>query len=71
MTNESERPEITVRYFVKDSRKDGGSYISKTGSMKRIDAVRGIVVFTDGTEIPVSDMTSVSGEVYSHEKNNC
>ena len=33
----SVQPEITVTYFLPDERKSGGSYLSVTGKLKRID----------------------------------
>ena len=33
----SERPEATFTYFMPDKRKDGGAYISVTGTLKKMD----------------------------------
>lgn len=49
-------PTIKVSYFVPDSRKDGGSYITKIGAAKRIDDVFCKILFVDGTEISVLDI---------------
>ncbi len=47
----SERPEITVAYFVPDTRKEGGAYVTHTGALKRIDEVERELVFEDGTRV--------------------
>ena len=40
-----ENIEITITYFVKDSKKNGGKYLSKTGIVKRIDSVNEFIKF--------------------------
>lgn len=47
-------PTVTVVYFLPDPRKDGGSYETKTGAVKKLDTVNGALVFTDRMEIPFS-----------------
>ena len=52
----SERPEITVTYFVPDGRKEGGAYMTCTGALKRIDELERALVFADGARIAVGDI---------------
>ncbi len=55
--NESgERPEIKISYFVPDTRKEGGAYVTKVGEVKRIDKVFFKVLFADGVEVNISDV---------------
>ena len=54
-----ERPTVSITYFVPDERKDGGSYQTITGEVKRIDAVSGMIQMTDRREIPIKDVFSV------------
>lgn len=49
-------PQIKVIFFVPDNHKDGGSYVTKIGAVKRIDEVFRRILFTDGTEICISDI---------------
>lgn len=51
-----ELPKIKVSYFVPDPCKDGGSYVTKIGVVKRIDDVFFKIMFADGAEISVSDI---------------
>ena len=53
------KPQIRVTYFIPDSRKDGGSYSSRTGNAKSIDQIRNTIMFTDGDEIPIGDIYSI------------
>ena len=56
------RPMASITYFVPDERKNGGSYQSITGEVKRIDAVAGMIQMTDRREIPIEDVFSVTAE---------
>ena len=48
-----EQPEITVTYFQPDEKKSGGAYVTVTGSAKRIDEVGRVLIFRNGTTIPI------------------
>ncbi len=56
LNEDEERPQIKVCYFVPDERKDGGAYITKIGTVRRIDEVFLKLLLTDGTEIGVFDV---------------
>ena len=49
----SEQPHVTIEYFVSDEHKDGGSYQSYTGNVKRIDEYEKCIEFTDGKKVPL------------------
>ena len=53
------RPTASITYFVPDERKNGGSYQTVTGSVKRIDAVNGVIQMTDRQCIPIADVFSI------------
>jgi len=50
------KPQIKVTYFVPDPRKDGGTYVTKIGEVKRVDEIFHKINFKDGSEICVSDV---------------
>lgn len=52
-------PTASITYFVQDERKNGGSYQTVTGEVKRIDAVGGVIQMTDRREMPIKDIFSV------------
>lgn len=56
------RPEVTVIWFRPDDRKNGGTYVSTTGRVKKIDPNEQCLVLTDGTQILFSRIVSVSGK---------
>ena len=52
-------PEITVTYFLPDTRKAGGAYQRFTGNLKRIDTVEQYLLFTDGKRIPLQSVLNI------------
>lgn len=52
-------PEVTVKYFVEDELKEGGEYQTKTGQVKKIDLYRHLLVFTDGTQVDIENLTDL------------
>ncbi len=55
----SEHPSVTIRYFLPDSHKAGGSYQTFTGTIKRYDDYEKVLVFTDGKTIELSMITEI------------
>ena len=60
-----EKPEAAFTYFVRDEKKEGGSYRSASGAVKRIDDVERRIILTDGTKIDIDSLYSVSGDLFS------
>ena len=52
----SEQPEIRITYFVPDSKKQGGKYITVDKQLKKIDNIYRKMIMTDGTEISADDV---------------
>lgn len=59
-----EQPEITVTYFKPDEKKAGGAYLQKTAQLKRVDDVGRLLHFTDGSNLPIDDITDLQGEIF-------
>ena len=53
------RPEITVTYFLPDSKKSGGSYQTFTGNLKHIDTVEQLLLFVGGKKIPTDQILNI------------
>ncbi|MBD5156132.1 MAG: hypothetical protein HDT13_00595 [Butyrivibrio sp.] len=56
VNNSEDYPKIKVIYFVPDQRKNGGSYVTKIGAVKRVDDIFRQILFTDGTNLKISEM---------------
>ena len=63
----ADHPEVPfcVTYFVPDARKSGGKYCTCTAQLKRIDAIEGVLMLSDGKKIPLDKITKI--EVYENE----
>ena len=57
----SEQPHVTIEYFVPDEHKEGGSYQSYTGNIKRIDEYEKTMVMTDGKKIQLRMIRNITG----------
>ena len=57
-------PEITVTYFVPDSRKAGGAYGTLRGNLKKIDLCRRVIILLDGTEISQDAVIDLNSDLF-------
>lgn len=64
--NEQERPIVKIIYFLPDSRKNGGSYETVTGAVRRIDEGEMKVIFADGARIDIADIYDIEGEIFDN-----
>ena len=54
-----ERLTASITYFVPDGHKAGGNYRTVTGVVKRIDTAGGVLIFSDGQVITLTDILEV------------
>ncbi len=54
-----ELPQVTVTYFQADGRKTGGTYITVSGRVKKIDQYTRTLVFTDGSGIDIGQIYQI------------
>ena len=66
----SERPEVTVEYFVPDERKAGGAYVTVTGRVRHVSLPEKILVMEDGTVVDLENVASMSGKGSGSEFEN-
>jgi hypothetical protein len=60
-----EGPEVSITYFEPDSKKAGGSYITASGRVKKIDDYSLLVIMTDDTKIPIKEIIEIEGEIFA------
>lgn len=58
-------PEVSVTWFKPDEKKRGGSYVTTVGRFKRTDALARVMLLTDGTAIPLDDITDIESGCFS------
>lgn len=61
------QPEAVFTYFLPDRKKDGGSYVTVKGKLKRLDEVNRLILLSDGTSIPIESMLDVQCEALHME----
>lgn len=54
-----------ITYFVQDERKSGGKYVTHSGIVKQINLYRRAIALTDGTIIPIEDISEIESDVFS------
>jgi hypothetical protein len=62
----SKQQEIEFKLFQPDECKEGGTYISVRGIVKKIDKYDRAVVMQDGTRIQIEEIIDISGELFRH-----
>lgn len=60
----AEKPEVTVTFFEPDQKKCGGTYVTVTGCIKKIDEYAGKLVLEGGTSILMPDVTGIESEIF-------
>lgn len=55
----STEPAASVTYFVPDAKKEGGSYETVAGCVKKVDEYQRILILTDGTRIPIDEIIEI------------
>ena len=59
----SERPNLTFTYFIPDTLKDGGRYVTITGVIRKYDALEKTVVLETNEILLIDNILSISGEM--------
>ena len=54
-----QQPEVTITYFLPDSRKAGGAYRTTSGIIRKFLRNENILVMMDGTQIPIGDIVGI------------
>ena len=60
----AEKPEIRVTYFLPDTKKAGGSYVTVAGTVKRIDEYNRVLLMTDGRAIPIDEIFDLESPLF-------
>ena len=61
-----DHPEVSITYFVPDSKKSGGSYTTVTGSVKSVEEYERMVILRDKTTIPIDRIYAIDGDIFDN-----
>ena len=64
--NLEQKPECEITYFQPDGKKSGGGYVTIRGRIKKIDPYERLIIFTDGTILPMDYLFSIKGELFQN-----
>ena len=59
-----EQPNIAVTYFLPDTKKAGGRYVTVSGNVKMLDGIEHAIIMTDRTKIPIEDVRYIEGDLF-------
>ncbi|WP_342759580.1 hypothetical protein [Kineothrix sedimenti] len=62
--NIKEEPRIEVTYFRPDGKKDGGTYVTVTMRVKKVDLYMRILIMMDGNLIPIDDIINIDWHMF-------
>ena len=57
-------PAVEITYFIPDEHKEGGAYNTATGTIKKIDEFQRVIMLTDGTGIPIDEISEINGAMF-------
>ena len=64
--NITQNPKIEFSYFQPDSKKDGGTYTTVSGRVKKIDEYHRRIIFMDGSSLLIEQIRSINGELFGN-----
>ncbi len=53
------KPYVTIIYFVRDPFKPGGTYVTLSGNVRKIDEIERVVIMEDRTRIEMDDIFDI------------
>ena len=60
-----QKPPVTITYFLPDTRKEGGQYITVTGQLRSISPHYRTLTLADGMVIPLYDVIKLESPMFS------
>lgn len=60
----SEKPEVSITYFVPDNKKKGGKYITITGVVRKIDISNNLVIMLNKEKIEMNDILNITSDIF-------
>ena len=56
--------EVSITYFLPDTKKTGGAYVTAAGCVKKIDLLARCVYMRDGPTIPIDDIYEIESKLF-------
>lgn len=55
----TEKPKVTITFFVPDTKKSGGEYVTIIGNLRRIDEYNKLLILEDKKKISIKDIIEI------------
>lgn len=55
---------VTITYFLADKTKAGGTYMTASGFIEKIDILNRVITMSQGIHIPMDDILALEGELF-------
>lgn len=62
--NAQHHPPVTLTYFQPDARKEGGAYVSLSGTFQKIDSYHSLLILREGQKIPLSRLYELESPIF-------
>lgn len=63
-----QKPQISITYFLPDTQKNGGAYLTITGTVRKIEETRHQVIMENGTVIPMDDIYEIESTLFDNDE---
>ena len=63
-----QKPQIRITYFLPDTQKNGGAYLTITGTVRKIEQTRHQVIMENGTVIPMDDIYEIESALFDNDE---
>lgn len=61
-----EKPTVTFTHFEPDIKKEGGTYLNTTGTVKKIDEFKREIILTDGRIILIEHIYDIESDLFKY-----
>ena len=61
----TKQPEIAVTYYLADTKKPGGTYVTVVGELKKIAEHERAIILINGEKIPLQQVVDISCELFA------
>ena len=55
----NDKPKVTITFFIPDTKKSGGEYVTIIGNLKRIDEYNKLLILEDKKKISIKDIIEI------------
>ncbi len=64
ISNKNKINMVSIVYFIKDEKKDGGEYVTVNAGIKNVDKYRRLIILNNGKLVPIDDILSINDVKY-------